>query len=156
MFTRILIPTDGTAGSACAVENGLGLAAKHGADVHALYVVDTSSSMGHYDAVVEPMEEEGEAAVEEVERRAREYDVSVTKAFRYGAPHEEILEYAADHDADLIVMGTHGRSGFERLVSAGSVAERVVRYADVPVVVAGRDACTLPAESSADDASGSG
>ena len=146
MFTRILIPTDGTTGSACAVENGLELAAKHGADVHALYVVETDSSMSHYDVVRERQEEAGEAAVEEVERRAREYDISVTKAFRYGVPHEEILDYAADHDADLVMMGTHGRSGFERLVSAGSVAERVVRNADVPVMVAGRNACTLPAD----------
>ena len=145
MFTRILIPTDGTDGSVCAVENGLELASKHEAEVHALYVVDTDSSMGHYDHVVERHEARGEDAVHAVERRAKEYDVSVTKAFRYGRPHEEILDYAADHDVDLIIVGTHGRSGFERLVNAGSVAERVVRKADVPVMVAGRDACTLPA-----------
>lgn len=144
MFTRILIPTDGTDESACAVENGLELASKHGAEVHALYVVDTDSSMGHYDHVVERSEAKGEEAVETVDRRAREYDLTVTKAFRYGRPHEEILGYAADHGVDLIIMGTHGRSGFDRLVSAGSVAERVVRKAGVPVMVAGRDACTLP------------
>lgn len=144
MFERILIPTDGTPNSECAVENGLGLAAKHDAEVYALYVVETSSSMGHYDLAVERREAEGEEAVEAVERRGAEYGVPVTKAFRYGDPREEILDYADDHDVDLIMMGTRGRSGFGRLVSAGSVAERVVRKADVPVMVAGPKACRLP------------
>lgn len=146
MFDRILIPPDGTSGSDCAVENGLELAAKHDAEIYALYVVDTDSAMGHYDVAVERAEATGEEAVEAVEGRAAEsgYDMSVTKAFRYGNPHEEILDYAADHDVDLIMMGTHGRSGFERLLSAGSVADRVVREADVPVMVAGREACRLP------------
>jgi nucleotide-binding universal stress UspA family protein len=144
MFDRILIPTDGTPSSDCAVENGLELAAKHDASVHALYVVETDSSMGHYDPFVERRESDGEEAVEAIEARAAEYGVPVTKVFRYGKPHEEILDYAADHEIDLIMMGTHGRSGFDRLVSAGSVAERVVRKADVPVMVAGQDACTLP------------
>ena len=144
MYDRILVPTDGTAGSTCAVENGLELAAKYGAAVHALYVVETDSSMGHFDPFVERRESDGEEAVEAVEERAADYDVAVTKAFRYGTPHEQILDYVDDHDVDLVVMGTHGRSGFDRLVSAGSVAERVVREAGVPVMVAGRDACTLP------------
>lgn len=146
MFDRILVPTDGTPSSDCAVENGLELAAKHDAEVHALYVVETDSSMGHYDFKVEREEETGEQAVEAVERRAAESgrDLSVTKAFRYGSPSEEIVDYAADHDVDLVMMGTHGRSGFDRLLNAGSVAERVVRDADVPVMVAGPEACRLP------------
>lgn len=146
MFDRILVPTDGTSSSDCAVENGIELAAKHDAEIHALFVVETDSAMGHYDFAVEREEERGEAAVEAVERRAAESgsDLSVTKAFRYGNPSDEILDYATDHDVDLVMMGTHGRSGFERLVSAGSVAERVVRGANVPVMVAGRDACRLP------------
>ncbi|PSQ47882.1 universal stress protein [Halobacteriales archaeon SW_6_65_15] len=146
MFDRILVPTDGTPSSDCAVENSLELAARHDAEIHALYVVETDSAMGHYDLAVEREEEQGEAAVEAVERRATEsgHDLTVTKAFRYGNPPEEILDYAADHDVDLIMMGTHGRSGFDRLLNAGSVAERVVREADVPVMVAGPEACRLP------------
>lgn len=145
MFARVLIPTDGTPASACAIENGLELAADYGASVHTLYVVETGSSMGHIDLVVERQEAAGENAVEAVERRSRAYAVAVTKAFRYGVPHEQILDYAADHGVDLIVMGTNRRSGFKRFVKAGSVSERVVRDAEVPVMVAGRDACTLPA-----------
>ncbi|NHN58752.1 MULTISPECIES: universal stress protein [Halorussus] len=144
MFDRILVPTDGTPASECAVTNGVELAAKHDAEVHALYVVETDSEMGHVDFNVERMESEGEAAVEAVERRASERGVPVVKALRYGDPTEEILDYVADHDVDLVMMGTAGRTGFERLVRAGSVAERVVRTATVPVMVAGREACRLP------------
>ncbi len=144
VFSRILIPTDGTPSSDCAVENGLGIAAEYGATAHALYVVETSSSMGHVDFVVERQEATGEDAVEAVERRAEAFGVAVVKAFRYGVPHEQILDYADDYDIDLVVMGTHGRSGLGRFVKAGSVAERVVRAADVPVMVARRDACRLP------------
>lgn len=50
-----------------------------------------------------------------------------------GNPHEEILEYVSEHDIDMVVMGTHGRTGIDRVVM-GSVAERVVRQSPVPVL----------------------
>jgi nucleotide-binding universal stress UspA family protein len=50
-----------------------------------------------------------------------------------GNPSEEILAYATEHGIDLITMGTHGRSGLDRVVM-GSVAERVVRRSSVPVL----------------------
>jgi len=52
-----------------------------------------------------------------------------------GVPHDVVLDYAAEFDVDLLVVGTHGRTGVERAV-LGSVAERLVRRADVPVFVA--------------------
>lgn len=58
---------------------------------------------------------------------------TVRTALRRGRPAEAILGYAADRDADLIAMGTHGRTGLDRF-PLGSTAERVVRHADVPVV----------------------
>lgn len=140
MFEQILIPTDGTSAN-CAIETGLDLAAHHDAAVHAFYVVETNSSMGQFDLVVERREATGEDAVEFVERRANERGIEVRKAFRYGAPDEQILGYAADHDIDLIVMGTRGRTGFRRLLHAGSVAERVVRGAQIPVLVVGTTSC---------------
>jgi nucleotide-binding universal stress UspA family protein len=50
-----------------------------------------------------------------------------------GNPHEEILEYVSEHGIDVVVVGSHGRSGIDRLV-VGSVAERVVRLSPVPVL----------------------
>lgn len=142
LFNQILIPTDGESADS-AIETGLDIAMDHDAAVHALYVVDTTSSMSHFDLVVERREAAGERAVETVERRANERGIEVTKAFRYGVPHEAILDYATDYEIDLIVMGTHGRSGFQRLLQAGSVAERVIRDARIPVLVVGAANCQM-------------
>ena len=59
-------------------------------------------------------------------------------AVRRGDPHETIIEYADDVDADVIVMGTHGRTGLDRRV-LGSVTERTVRLSDVPVLTVRAD-----------------
>jgi nucleotide-binding universal stress UspA family protein len=59
--------------------------------------------------------------------------VDIETVLRQGAPHTTILEYADEADVDLIVMGTHGRSGIHRYL-LGSVTERVVRTADAPVL----------------------
>lgn len=142
-YDRILIPTDGTEASQCAVTHGIDIAADHDADVHVLYVVETERSLGHVDFVVERQEDQGEAAIESVAQQAESLDISVTRAFRYGETHEEIVDYATVHDADVIVMGTHGRSGFARIKAGGSVADRVVRDATVPVLVAGKESCSV-------------
>ncbi|MDG5818850.1 universal stress protein [Natronococcus sp. A-GB7] len=69
-----------------------------------------------------------------VESIAGEFgDVDTVATVQVGKPYEAILEYVDDHDIDMIVMGTHGRSGLDRYL-LGSVAEKVVRMSDVPVV----------------------
>ena len=77
---------------------------------------------------------EGERAVAVVADRAAERGVPAETAVERGVPHEAILEYAAENDADAIVMATHGRTGVERFL-LGSVTERVVRRSPVPVLV---------------------
>jgi universal stress protein A len=54
---------------------------------------------------------------------------------RSGAAHQEIVDLATDERADLVIMGTHGRSGLTRVL-LGSVAERVIRFAPCPVLTA--------------------
>lgn len=137
MFERILVPTDGSPVSADATDLAFRLAADYGADVHALYVLETDSPIGHYDQVVERWERQGERAVEAVAERGTERSIPVTKAFRSGEIHEEIVAYADDHAVDLIVIGTHGHTGFRRFVRAGSIAERVARITAVPVLIVG-------------------
>lgn len=85
-------------------------------------------------------------AEETLEARAgqirREHGIKVRWALPAGAPFEEIVKAAQDERADMIVMGTHGRSGLNRLL-LGSVAERVIRLAPCPVVtVRQREAAT--------------
>lgn len=75
----------------------------------------------------------GEDAMEEIRERADDADVEIETAIEDGTPHRAILEYADDEGVDLIVMGTHGRSGLDRYL-LGSVTERVVRGAEIPVL----------------------
>lgn len=136
MYDTIVVPTDGSEGPTRAVEQAYELAAAFDATIHAVYVIDeTYPAHSHYDVVREDMESEGEAAVDRIAANAPE-GVRVEKVFLTGVPHEEIVAYAEEHDADLIAMGTNGRTGLSRFVSAGSTTERVVRSSSVPVLTA--------------------
>ena len=64
---------------------------------------------------------------------AREKGISVRTLVRTGSPYQEIVDLATDERADLVAMGTHGRSGVSRLL-LGSVADRVIRLAPCPVL----------------------
>lgn len=85
------------------------------------------------------LDEEERESVERLEEwrhdSERHAHVPVRAVVRIGDPASEIVEYADEEGCDLVVVGTHGRGGIPRLV-LGSVAERVVRHAHVPVLVA--------------------
>lgn len=135
MYERILVPTDGSTGTAHVAMQALDLASQYGARVHALSIVDHSvttllEDSGQSDDV---LEQRGERAVGMVERMAGGYDVPVETAVQSGNPAERILAYAEEQDVDLIVAGTHGRTGIKRHL-LGSVAERLVRHAECPVM----------------------
>ncbi|OTF01785.1 universal stress protein [Halorubrum sp. SD683] len=135
MFDDLLFPTDGSDGAESALEHVLDLAAAHGANVHVLNVVDTAyDRFLHMNGeFLELLEEEGERVVDEAATRAKDRDVTVQTAVAKGEPYEEIVDYANSHAVDLVVMPTHGRTGLGRFL-LGSVTERVVRRADVPVL----------------------
>ena len=136
MYDTILVPTDGSAAVVEAVERAVDLAERYDATVHALYVVD-SSAYGTLDmstsVVVDALEDEGETAVSYVAEEAEAAGVPVETAVVTGTPHRTIMDYIDDHDVDMVVMGTHGRRGFDRFL-LGSVTEKVVRTAPVPVM----------------------
>lgn len=135
MYERILLPTDGSTGTAHVALQAIDLAEQYGATIHGLHVVDTDttsilSDIGSNDAV---LERRGEQAVSAVEKMAEAHDVSVETAVIEGDPAESILAYADEIDADVIIAGTHGRSGVRRHL-LGSVAERLVRHSECPVL----------------------
>ena len=146
MYDRILVPTDGSDTAETAVEHALDLADQYGADVHALYVVDTDSmslTLGaeQVDRIragqwgeMDEVRERAEAATEAVVERARERGLDVVEHVSAGRPHSLIASYAEDNDIDLIVMGSHGRSGIKRTL-LGSVTERTLRSTTIPVLV---------------------
>jgi len=138
LYGRILVPTDGSAGTRRAVEHAVDLAAAHDATVHAVYVVDTASFASvsvdaSWEGVSEMLTDEGEAALATVEDVGAGRGVAVETCLLSGSPSQEIVRYAEAEDCDLIVMGTHGRGGIDRLL-LGSVAERVVRSSTIPVL----------------------
>jgi nucleotide-binding universal stress UspA family protein len=82
---------------------------------------------------------EGEHAVAVLAERAAEAGVDAETAVLEGVPDKDIVEYVTDHDVDVVVMGTHGRTGRDKLARLGSVTERVVKNAPVPVLVVNLD-----------------
>lgn len=137
----VLVPTDGSRGARAGVRRGIDLAARVDAELHTLSVVDTRevepslSDLGSDSPTdQEDLIEEAERAVEAVAELARNHLTRpVTTAVEWGVPFQSITEYADAHDIDIIVMGTHGRTGIEQFL-LGSVAEKTLRTAGVPVL----------------------
>ncbi|MFW5959400.1 MAG: universal stress protein [Natronomonas sp.] len=135
MYDHVVIPIDGSDAAERAADHALGIAERYGADVHVIYVIDTTT-YGFEDAprsIVGFLKEGGQNAVEEIASVGRDLNLPVTTDIRRGVPHEEILEYASGVDADMISMGTRGRAvDTDRLL--GSTTAHVVRQSDMPVV----------------------
>lgn len=135
-YENVLVPTDGSGGVQESVTHAVDLAERAGATVHALYVVDDSVRRRVANAAWpgDELRVEGENAVASIAGAAHRAGLDAETEIRDGDPATEILDYALDHDVDLVVMGTHGRSGAERAI-LGSTTERVLRHAGVPVLV---------------------
>lgn len=146
MYERILLTTDGSEAAKTAFDHAIDIAARRGATLHVLYVVDTDAiAYSRGDDKIERLEgddleelpglqERARQAIETVVDRAREAGVETRPSIRGGAPYEAIPDYAEEHDIDLIVMGSHGRSGAKRML-LGSVTERILRSTTIPVLV---------------------
>ncbi|WP_458189857.1 universal stress protein [Haladaptatus sp. NG-WS-4] len=142
MYDTILFPTDGSEGATTAAEHAIDIARAYDATIHVLYVVDVRmsplSSVMEHDDVIDMLETSGENPTVPIRQRAEDVGVRAIEAVRLGVPDEIIREYADEHAADLIVMGTHGRTGLEHTL-LGSVTERVVRTSERPVLTVRRE-----------------
>jgi nucleotide-binding universal stress UspA family protein len=144
----LVCATDFSEPSRLAVDMAVDLARRYGCGTLRLLHVDPAVERFAVGAEVEARIAEEyaklqRAAQAELERVAqvvhRETGVAVVPEFRTGSPYLEIVKYAAEVHADLLVLGTHGRTGLKRAF-LGSVAERVVRHAPCTVVtVKGKD-----------------
>lgn len=146
MYSRILVPTDGSAEVERAIEHALDLAEAHGATVHALYVVNTASYAGlpmetAWEGVDELLRSDAQSAVEHVRELAEARSIPVETSIVEGTPSRCIVREAENNHCDLVVMGTHGRGGIDRLL-LGSVAEKVVRASTLPVLTVSVDTGT--------------
>lgn len=138
MIDTILVPTDGSPGAEATIDHALEFARADGASVHALSVV--AAPDGPPTLTADQREElaadatrRGREMTIRITDRAEERDVSASREIREGVPYEEILAAVDEHDVDLVLMGTHGRTGADR-ARLGSTTERVIALADVPVL----------------------
>jgi len=138
-FARVLCPTDFSEFSTAAVDHAAALAASYGSRLRLIHVLTPFPIVAPVvDAPIdsrvwETQETLGREGLAAEVRRIRRPGVEVDTALRQGSPVHEILTAADEWPADLIVLGTHGRGGFERLV-LGSVAEKVLRKAACAVM----------------------
>jgi len=135
VFHRILVPLDGSRLAETILPDVVELAAQQGSEVVLLRIASAHAVVGVtlVEAQVQAVEEAGKYLAE-VEQRLAANGVRVSSVVRYGRAAEEILDHARTSGIDLIAMSTHGRSGIERVL-LGSVAERVLREAPVPVIL---------------------
>ena len=140
-FKKILCPMDFFKPSSNAFKYSLKLAANYEAKVHALHVVapvipSTYGAPFSLADVTADFEKEAKRFLQKARAQGEQAHVSVTTEVRLGDIDGEILRSVADQKADLVVMGSHGRRGFERLVM-GSVTERMIRHCPVPLLTVG-------------------
>ncbi|MEM6532469.1 MAG: universal stress protein [Myxococcota bacterium] len=140
---KILVPVDFSDDSRPAVDYAIALGDKLGAEVTLLHVVDYPPPYSQVEALTMVAPVEGEVTFDAFLRKRAHQDMSEFSAgyprdafktdFQSGPAAEGIVQSAKDGDYDLVVMGTHGRTGLSRLM-IGSVAERTIRTAPCPVL----------------------
>lgn len=136
-YRGVAVPTDGSEGASEALSVGANVATDAEAALYVLSVI-TYQSLGidvRSDIQSAMLEESAEEIVEEATAAAERAGVeTVDGAVEYGSSvHEAILEFLEQRDIDLVVVGTHGRTGFDRFL-LGSVAEALLRTSPVPVL----------------------
>lgn len=148
-YSRVLITTDGSENADVAIPYGVAIARNYGSVLYVLNVVDLQAAGGLFNAgglekeFVERLDAIGQEAVDRVANKIEETasDLEVKTAIERTASFEGISagvrNYVKEHDIDLVVMGSHGRSNLKRQL-LGSVASAVPRIVDVPVLIVKR------------------
>jgi nucleotide-binding universal stress UspA family protein len=147
MYDRILVPLDGTSCSEAALPHAKALAEKFNSELILLRVVEPAilpaapmPDFAGWTAVNvnmtesdEALKEAAEEYVQQIARQFREQGGVVTEV-EWGGAVDQILHSAEEHRADLIVMGTHGRHGIEKLL-LGSSTESLLHHARIPLLL---------------------
>ena len=138
MYKKILVPTDGSEFAKKAQKHALFLSKVSGAEIIAVSVTENNFVNGL------PLDDEVYQLNQILKERSKENlkefdelnndDLKITHVIREGSPAKVILEVAEEENIDLIVMGSSGKSGFDRFIM-GSVADKVVNSAKCAVLV---------------------
>ena len=138
MYKKILVPTDGSDFAKDAQLHALFLAKVSGAEIIALSVSENHFINGI--SVSEEIEQINQILEDRCKKDLQEFDdmndegVKISSVIKEGSPAKTILEVAEEEDIDLIVIGSSGKSGFDRFI-LGSVSDKVVNAAKCPVLV---------------------
>ena len=138
MYKKILVPTDGSEFAKKAQKHALFLASVSGAEIVAVSVTENNFVNGlplddEIYQLNQVLNERSEENLKEFDK-LNEDDIKITHVIREGSPARVILEVANEEHVDLIVMGSSGKSGFDRFIM-GSVADKVVNSAKCAVLV---------------------
>ena len=138
MYEKILVPTDGSDFAKKAQKHALFLAKACDAEIIAVSVTENNFVNGlplddEIYQLNQILKERSEENLKEFDKQ-NEDDLKITHVIREGSPAKVILEVAKEEDVDLIVMGSSGKSGFDRFIM-GSVADKVVNSAKCAVLV---------------------
>jgi len=139
MYNTILVAVDGSAISEKAFEAAIEQARAWKSSLHAVYVVETGlftdiPADSKLEIMYSLLEQEGTTALDKVKEIAQKKNTEVTTYFEQGHAGDTIISKAEDVGADLIVMGSHGKSNIDRIL-IGSVSSFVVEHSKVSVLV---------------------
>ena len=133
---RILVAVDGSDYARMALDQAISLGGTCNSSIFAVSVIDLfPEQLAVAPSLEEKLAKEVRDHLDEAEAKVRAADIPCETIVRInGQPHEAIIQEAKDRDIDLIVMGTHGRTGIKRAL-VGSVAQKVIGHAPCPVLV---------------------
>lgn len=134
-WRKILVATDGSKYSNAAVAKAMDFAKSYGGELQVVSIVDVPSEFyAEAPKVVEDMARKAKSFVEEVRKQSEEFNIKTSTFTAEGEAYEVITRLAKDEKADVIFLGSHGRTGLKRLLM-GSVAERTIGHSPCPVLV---------------------
>lgn len=129
MFETILVPTDGSKYAERAEDTAISMASKYNAKIVGVYVMDEKLIYPY-----EVLEDEGKSILKNLSEKAKKENVVVDEIIVFGDPRKDIITISKRMNADIIVIGTHGKKGLEKLLM-GSVAENILKSVDIPVLL---------------------
>lgn len=129
MFNKIMVPSDGSKFAQKAEDVAIDLAKKLKSTVVAVHIID-EKLIYPFDV----MEDEGNKILSKISEKGNAKDVKVDEVLIFGNPRHDMKKIAEKSHADMVVIGSHGRSGLEKILM-GSVAENALKTVDVPVLL---------------------
>lgn len=155
MYNKILVPLDGDELAECVLNHLRTIViGNETSEVILLTVIEPServSPMISWGGAISAEQEATQSAkdrtiarnyITDVANRLRKEGINSHPVLKQGKAAEEILDYTADNQIDLIIMSTHGRSGPSRW-AFGSVADRVIRYSTIPILIVPPKGCRI-------------